>query len=276
MYSYEQQRSILSKFVAVRQKTAQPTSSSWYTFDYKCKYCESKKSDSPPILTSDYRLWCVWTNNTNATLESLGTGTSERTRYESIETLAEHLTKHHDISPCEICGDMITRRGLTRHRKSPDCTAEFRRYTMRLRNLDLLGESSINLIHNAVKHKRLELEQHIPWDDENIINHIEFESVKAVNELTNAFGIKQCLTQWDPKTREYKKEYWAPPLVGRMLDLYNSTLPWREVSLNPVSKPDPAKVSAFFDMMNQWLDGNEDTQDAIVCILEMQKESNDG
>lgn len=267
MLTYDQQRAIISKYTVSRHNNKNTTGTGYaYVCRYHCKYCETKNTpkdantaNTPHLIeVANTRLWPIFISHHHKDDAYLNETLAQ------IQTLADHLEKQHEVSPCKICGDMITRRGMKRHQQAPACTSELRRYTMREKGFQQLPFRIAEMIPNYIRFRRNKLETMVPWDDENAINLVAAEAVKAESYYTSSLGIKTCLTMWDPKEKEYKKEYWAPPNVARMLELQDEVTPWRAKI--------EEKVEPLMNVISQWLDGDDETQDAIVGLLELQKE----
>lgn len=264
MLTYAQQKSVISKYIVSRHTVTNTAGNYQYYCRYNCRYCHEKGASLEKLghilEVEGSRLWAIWT-----TIDAKDEYTSETLK--KIQVLADHLEKEHEVSPCKVCGDMVTRRGLTRHQSAPRCTAELRRYTMRNKGFEQLSEGIAFMIPSYIKHQRNKLERLVPWDDEDALNLVASEATKAENFFISNLGIKTCLTMWDPKEKEYKKEFWAPPHVARVLELHHAVTPWR-------AKPEE-RAEPLINLINQWLDADDTMQDAIIGLLELQKEGID-
>lgn len=83
---------------------------------------------------------CDHTVDLNPTIED---------RDRKIHLMYPHLLEAHKISACEYCGDLVTKRGLTRHQKGMFCLAAQNRHR-------LMGQGKVNFSSWKIK----DLEEH--------------------------------------------------------------------------------------------------------------------
>lgn len=248
----EQQASVLRRF-SQEVDSSRPSSPYQRACKHTCRMCSnfSLTTNSmswrlTPVwyLFEHYPEWPEWAKE----------------HYETITRLYEHLSTEHEVSPCEVCNDMITRRGMTRHKKAPDCQAEQRRFQMRNKGYELLFAGDSSLIGNVVNTRLKRLESLAPWDDENLLAHLEAAANSAEYELLTSLGIRPCFTNWDPKAKTYIKENWAEPLSAQLLGYLNK-LPENE-----------EHDSVVLETIQQWIQGDNTTRESILAILELKNE----
>lgn len=247
-FSYSEVGSILSRYHVKRSSTKNNVGSaggySWQVnYSYDCKLCR----DSNTRYSLD-------TGNTRVYAGYRGISDADKAH---VVSLANHIFNDHGVVPCNICGELITQRGMKRHQNAPDCQGELRRHTMQTRGLSRLGPISANLIKNLVDNKAEMMEKLADWQDENILHEISQASSAAKHQLLTELEVKACYTQWDPKERRYQKEFWTHPITAHFIELVESSVDDEDEQLS---------------VLNSWIYADENAKDAILGILELKKE----
>lgn len=238
--TYDQQRSVLSRF---KQLHNYPSGRGC---EYACRMC---KENPATVKGPNWRIYPVW-RFSDGSYSASGD-------YEIIEEIAKHLMENHELVSCNVCSELITRRGMKRHQNSPLCQAELRRFSMREKGYQLLESGAENVIPNIVLSRLTTLEKLAQWDDEDILMHLERSATAAQQEMIVNLGIRPCFTKWQPEHKKYTKEYWAPPSSALLLSLL----------------PDFQENDEFvFSTLHQWIDGTDTTKESILALLEMKKE----
>ena len=109
--SMEQQRSIVRRFKT--EYSRQVTNGTWhYSTNSYCRMCKPENgtiSDKVIVTTNQHRVYPVW--NAGPDMASWAAES-----YKAIEVMNAHLSECHEVSPCNICSELVTRRGLRRLR----------------------------------------------------------------------------------------------------------------------------------------------------------------
>lgn len=177
-----------------------------------------------------------------------------------IELLHEHLVTQHKVTPCSVCNQLVTTRGLTRHQKSPVCQSELRRFHMREVGFSILEEPLLRMINTAIDHKARDIEKAVDWRDWETMRSLQRSKEDAQFWFWEKLGVAPAYTKWQPDQKAYDKEFWAPPEVTMLLDLLSDVLAHdaHEERLHTLT---------------QWLDGTQEIKESILAILELRKDS---
>lgn len=246
-FSYAELLGILSRFRCQRssQQVATPGSLhgySWHVnYNYSCNMC--KEDDKFSFSTNNSRLYAM--------------STMPAKDLAFFGEMFEHLFTKHNVVPCNICGDLITQRGMKRHQNAPACQGELRRYELQNRGLARLPFAAREMIPSLISNRLENLERLVDWQDENVLHNIEQAASAAKHQMLTDLGIKTCQTMWNPDFKKYDKEFWAHPITAHFLSLVDSTV-----------KEEEEKYS----VLNQWIQADENSKDAILGILELKKE----
>ena len=216
-------------------------------YDYTCKMCPEEHK--------------FVVNSPNSRLYALRWDLSRpehKADHDLLFSMYSHLVEKHNVLPCEICGELITKRGMTRHQKAPDCQGELRRHSMMEKGYARLNWRAAKAVPDIMRNKLNVMESLAPWDDENVLFDLERAASEAQHHLLSCLEVRPCYTNWDRKERKYNKEYWAPPLTSTFLEI-----------LTDNRDTDDERI---LDTINQWIDSDDNMRDAILGILELQKE----
>lgn len=188
-----------------------------------------------------------------------------------IAELHNHLVTAHDIVPCKVCGLPITKRGMTRHQNAPACQSELRRHHMRQEGFDLLSAYLVERFESIIDKKKTLFEKSLDWRDYEAHLMVERAAEDAVRSIVVDLGIRPAFTFYDPKQKEYLKEYWANQITAYFLQLADEVTS-RGPGGGALAGPGSEEL---IDLSNQWVAAgdNDDMRDAILGILELKKDS---
>lgn len=120
-----------------------------------------------------------------------------------------HLKTAHNIQECQLCGSLMTKRGMTRHQNAIPCIRLRRKKTMHDRGYVPFPGSHLVHIKAALNDKTHALEQFQVWDDYDAFQRIEVERKKALEFFREGLGIVKALSESNDKN-EWEVELWAP------------------------------------------------------------------
>lgn len=248
----------LSRFLCKRETSSIPGTythaghtynNSWrVSYHYTCKMCPDEEKFT--VTSTNSRLYALRWDLSRP---------EHKADHDLIFSMYSHLVEEHNVLPCEICGELITKRGMTRHQKAPDCQGELRRHSMLEKGYARLDWRAAKAIPDIMRYKLSVMESLAPWNDENVLFNLERAASEAQHQLLSSLEVRPCYTNWDRKERKYLKEYWAPPLTANFL----------ETLLVSIKGTDDDRI---LDTINQWIDSDDNMRDAILGILELQKE----
>ncbi|NBU70807.1 MAG: hypothetical protein EBS53_05055 [Bacteroidetes bacterium] len=252
--TYTQQSQVLSRF------TVEPVYGAWdptkqaYTGRkavVHCKMC--------PQL--DERIEGLKTHKSSWQIEEEGVVRVYRSHSTSnvqptMRALYAHLVQVHNVSPCKVCNQLVTHRGVKKHQASPACQSELRRFSMREMGFERLHTHLQSVFLSAMNDKAKELKAHVDWMDWKMFRKIDRSLEEAKEEFLDRLGITNARTAWNPTCRTYEEECWAPEGISVLLDLLYGS-PGEEA----------------LHTLNEFLDGTQETKDSILAILELRKEN---